>query len=172
MNRLFCFCSDQLQGQVLGAGQDQEPYTFLDMTQSIWAQPNGKLNGAHSWAFSISPPREVTVPSASYSSPMTYPLPPKFSERGSQAHVDYKIVVTVRRRRFSVDSTYAHIVLPFHVPAVTGSDLACSRRSYICLTRSRTFRVCEGRWPIAIEHFHLAQTPTRTDGRSSHASKQ
>jgi hypothetical protein len=99
----------QIQGQILGAGQDLETYTFLNQSLSLWSQPTGKLAGTHSWPFSLTPPRDVTVPVAATASHpashATYQLPPRFSERGSQAHVDYKVVVTVRRRRFSVDST-------------------------------------------------------------------
>lgn len=52
-------------------------------------------------------PREVVIPGNSQTPAKSYPLPPRFSERGSQAHIDYRIVVSVRRRRFSADSTYA-----------------------------------------------------------------
>ena len=35
---------------------------------------------------------------------MVYPLPPKFHEKGIM-YIDYNIVVTVRRGRFSVDTS-------------------------------------------------------------------
>ncbi|VDB85673.1 unnamed protein product [Peniophora sp. CBMAI 1063] len=109
-----------LQGLILGAGQDLEPYTFLSVPETLWAQTNGKISGTYSWTFSINIPREVVIPGNAQTPPRSYPLPPRFSERGSQAHIDYRIVVSVRRRRFSADSTlFTPIVyLPYSIAGV------------------------------------------------------
>ena len=106
----------------MGAGQDLEPYTFLSVSEPLWAQTNGKISGTYSWSFSINVPREVVIPGTAQTPEKSYPLPPRFSERGSQAHIDYRIVVSVRRRRFSADSTYAFTF--FHARMATDlSDL-------------------------------------------------
>ena len=93
----------------MGAGQDLEPYTFLSVSEPLWAQTSGKIAGTYSWTFSISVPREVNISGNTQTPAKSYSLPPRFSERGSQAHIDYRIAVFVRRRRFSADSTYAFV---------------------------------------------------------------
>lgn len=99
--------TESFEKSILGAGQDLEPYTFLSVPETLWAQENGKISGTYSWSFSINVPHEVDIPGNAQTPAKSYPLPPRFSERGSQAHIDYRIVVSVRRRRFSADSTYA-----------------------------------------------------------------
>ena len=79
----------------------QESSTFLDMSQ-ILAKPSGKLSGEFSYPFKFVLPDDVTIFESNWV--MVYPVPPKFHEKGIM-YIDYKIVVTVRRGRFSVDNS-------------------------------------------------------------------
>ncbi|KAI0254027.1 hypothetical protein BJV78DRAFT_1280438 [Lactifluus subvellereus] len=79
----------------------QEPHVFLEMSQ-ILAQPAGKLLGKHSHPFRFVLPNEVTVDESNWA--MVYPLPPRFHEKGI-LYIDYKIIVTVRRGKFSMDNS-------------------------------------------------------------------
>ena len=68
----------------------------------ILAQPAGKLSGRHSHPFRFILPNEVNVDESNWA--MVYPLPPKFHEKGI-LYIDYKIIVTVRRGKFSLDNS-------------------------------------------------------------------
>jgi hypothetical protein len=65
-------------------------------------QPSGKLSGKHSHPFSFVFPKDVTIHEPD--GPTVHPLPPKFHEKGI-LYIDYKVVVTVRRGKFSVDNS-------------------------------------------------------------------
>ncbi|KAI0255040.1 hypothetical protein BJV78DRAFT_1359029 [Lactifluus subvellereus] len=79
----------------------QEPHVFLEMSR-ILVQSSGKLAGKHSHPFSFNLPNDVTVDESNWA--MVYPLPPKFHEKGI-LYIDYKIIVTVRRGKFSLDNS-------------------------------------------------------------------
>lgn len=85
-------------------GQDEE--LFLDITEPVWtpASPSeGKLVGQHTFPFSITIPRDVTIAPAPKAEPKSFPLPPTFSERASPAYIDYRLFLTVRRGRLRVN---------------------------------------------------------------------
>ena len=71
------------------------------MSQSL-AKPSGKLSGQISYPFKFVLPDDVTIYESNWA--MVYPVPPKFHEKGIM-YIDYKIVVTVRRGRFSADNS-------------------------------------------------------------------
>ena len=83
-----------------------QPEVFLETTQTLWSQSSGKLQGSYAWTFSISIPSTVTMAEGRNTPHRTYPLPPRFSERGSVAHIDYKLIVTIRRGMLAFNSTY------------------------------------------------------------------
>jgi len=80
----------------------QEPRPFLELSQTLKKQSSGKLSGKLSLPFTFVIPDDVTIDESNWA--MVYPLPPKFHEKGFM-YIDYKIVVTVRRGMFSVDSS-------------------------------------------------------------------
>ncbi|THH15562.1 hypothetical protein EW146_g4934 [Bondarzewia mesenterica] len=92
-----------IQAGTTALGQQQE--VFLETSQTIWSQPSGKLQGFHSWTFSISIPTTVSLPEPRNPQPRVFHLPPRFSERGGLVHIDYKISVTVKRGMLAVNST-------------------------------------------------------------------
>ncbi|TCD63202.1 hypothetical protein EIP91_005841 [Steccherinum ochraceum] len=84
----------------------QEEVTFLDISDTLYdakaangAKPKGKMT----YPFSLKLPSEVSVTAAG--PPTLHPLPPSFSERPSNAYIDYKIVVTAKRGMFRVNQT-------------------------------------------------------------------
>lgn len=82
-----------------------QPEVFLETTQTLWSQSSGKLQGSYAWTFSISIPSTVTMAEGRNTPHRTYPVPPRFSERGSVAHIDYKLIVTIRRGMLAFNST-------------------------------------------------------------------
>jgi hypothetical protein len=62
-------------------------------------QPSGKLGGKHSHPFRFVFPNDVPVPDET----VNFILPPKFHEKGI-LYIDYKIIVMVRRGKFSLDN--------------------------------------------------------------------
>jgi hypothetical protein len=64
-------------------------------------QPSGRLSGKLSYPFKFEIPRDTTVYESDWA--LVYTLPPKFHEKGV-IYIDYKVVVTVRRGKFSVDN--------------------------------------------------------------------
>ncbi|KAI0052246.1 hypothetical protein FA95DRAFT_1569344 [Auriscalpium vulgare] len=82
----------------------QQALDFLNIPQILFAQSSGKLHGTHSWPFAIALPREVTLGN-SMRSAHTFCLPPRFSEPHSFVHIDYRIVATVKRHKFAVNSS-------------------------------------------------------------------
>ncbi|KAK7436992.1 hypothetical protein VKT23_006722 [Stygiomarasmius scandens] len=125
-----------VQGGTTAVGQEE--LLFLDIAQPIWTpdprrKSSDKLEGQHSWNFSITLPRQVVVSqlsgsgsesgsrsrsqSSSASGPPTFNLPPNFSERASPAYIDYKLVVTVKRGTFKANQ----ILSPYfaYVPRTT-----------------------------------------------------
>jgi hypothetical protein len=95
--------SHQLQAGATGVGQRLE--IFLEKSQTLWSQPSGKMQGHYSWPFLIDLPQEVTIATSNNSQTTTFPLPPRFSERGSLAQIEYQLIVTVRRGFLAVNST-------------------------------------------------------------------
>ncbi|KAI9463276.1 hypothetical protein BJY52DRAFT_1254315 [Lactarius psammicola] len=81
----------------------QESSTFLEISRTL-ARPSGKLSGQASYPFKFVLPDDVTIYESNWA--MVYPVPPKFQEKGI-VYIDYKIVVTVRRGRFSADNSLA-----------------------------------------------------------------
>ena len=92
----------QLQAGATGVGQRLD--IFLEKSQTLWSQSSGKLQGHYSWPFLIDLPREVTI-ATSRNSQTVFSLPPRFSERGSLSHIEYKLTMTVRRGFLAVNST-------------------------------------------------------------------
>ncbi|KAF8489462.1 hypothetical protein F5888DRAFT_1808813 [Russula emetica] len=80
----------------------QESHTFLEISKVLIRHQPRKLSGKYSYPFSFVLPDDVRIDESKWV--MVYPLPPKFHEKGS-LFIDYKIVVTVRRGLFSVDSS-------------------------------------------------------------------
>ncbi len=79
----------------------QESTTFLEISRTL-ANPSGKLSGQVSYPFKFVLPDDVTIRESNWA--MVYPVPPRFHEKGVM-YIDYKIVVTVRRGRFSADNS-------------------------------------------------------------------
>ncbi|THU84184.1 hypothetical protein K435DRAFT_733492 [Dendrothele bispora CBS 962.96] len=112
-----------VQGGTTAVGQEE--LLFLDVSQPIWTpdprkKSSEKLEGQHSWNFSLTLPRQVVVSqlsgsgfesgsrgrsqsSSSTSGALSFSLPPNFSERASPAYIDYKLVVTVKRGTFKAN---------------------------------------------------------------------
>jgi hypothetical protein len=65
-------------------------------------QPSGRLSGKLSYPFRFELPKDIIVDESNWA--MAYTLPPKFHEKGI-IYIDYKVVVTVRRGKFSVDNS-------------------------------------------------------------------
>lgn len=87
----------------------QEPLPFLDLSEILWTpSSSSKLVGNLSWPFSITLPKEVSVPEKEKGPAKNFPLPPTFTERASAAYIDYKIIVTVKRGAFKVNQTYVY----------------------------------------------------------------
>ena len=91
----------------------QEELVFLDLNTDLWTPSMNaqgkKLNGRHSWPFSIELPRTVTIPDSSKGGrPSEFNLPPTFTERASPAFIDYRLVVTIKRGGFRVNQVYVH----------------------------------------------------------------
>ncbi|KAI0303668.1 hypothetical protein B0F90DRAFT_1309737 [Multifurca ochricompacta] len=109
-----------LQGETTQLSQ--KPHVFLELSQTLITQPSGKLSGKSSHPFSFILPGDVTIDESNWA--MVYPVPPKFHEKGI-LYIDYKIVVTVRRRLLSVDNTsvLASPVDPLH------ASISCSLTS-------------------------------------------
>lgn len=79
----------------------QESSTFLEVSQTL-ASPSGKLSGQVSYPFKFVLPEDVTIYESNWA--MVYPVPPRFHEKGI-IYIDYKVVVTVRRGKFSGDNS-------------------------------------------------------------------
>ncbi|KAH9003147.1 hypothetical protein EDB86DRAFT_3073627 [Lactarius hatsudake] len=79
----------------------QESSTFLEVSQTL-ASPSGKLSGQVSYPFKFVLPENVTIYESNWA--MVYPVPPRFHEKGI-IYIDYKVVVTVRRGKFSGDTS-------------------------------------------------------------------
>ncbi|KAI9439828.1 hypothetical protein H4582DRAFT_1551445 [Lactarius indigo] len=79
----------------------QESSTFLEVSQTL-ASPLKKLSGQVSYPFKFVLPEDVTIYESNWA--MVYPVPPRFHEKGI-IYIDYKVVVTVRRGRFSGDNS-------------------------------------------------------------------
>ncbi|KZT67457.1 hypothetical protein DAEQUDRAFT_713475 [Daedalea quercina L-15889] len=103
-------------------GQEEE--RFLHISQSLWSNKDpskGKLPaGRSSWPFAIVLPEKIAPAGKSKaSSPAPYPLPPSFSEKGSPAYIDYKLITTVRRGLFKSNQT---LVCPFVYLSVSQAE--------------------------------------------------
>ncbi|KAH9928377.1 uncharacterized protein B0H18DRAFT_1157817 [Fomitopsis serialis] len=102
-------------------GQEEE--RFLYVSQTLWSGKDPSANtlptGRSSWPFEITLPEEITRTSRVKASSPTCPLPPSFSEKGSPAYIDYKLVATVRRGLFKSNQTLA---CPFVYLPVTRAE--------------------------------------------------
>jgi len=105
----------------------QEPHRFLELSQTLTKQSSGKLSGKLSLPFSFVLPDDVTIDESNWA--MVYPLPPKFHEKGYM-YIDYKIVVTVRRGMFSVDSSLMTYIA--YLPeTIAGRPSALREQAYL-----------------------------------------
>jgi hypothetical protein len=80
----------------------QEPGVFLELSNTLVSQSSGKLEGKHSFPFRFVLPADIAIDESTWT--MVYPLPPKFHEKGF-LYIDYKVLVTVKRGKFSVDNS-------------------------------------------------------------------
>jgi hypothetical protein len=91
---------------------------FLDIERDLWTpsiantssgkwKTEARLEGRHSWPFSIELPRTVPIQDpnkqAEFHLPPKFRLPPTFTERTSPVFVDYRLVVTVKLRGLKVN---------------------------------------------------------------------
>ncbi|KAF8815522.1 hypothetical protein BYT27DRAFT_7193253 [Phlegmacium glaucopus] len=91
----------------------QAEIIFLQQTQTLWtptAENGSKLKGKHSWPFSFILEREVQMKDDKNET--MYRIPPNFTERASRAYIDYKLIVTVHRGKWSIDRVTAHFNIP------------------------------------------------------------
>jgi len=110
--------SKKIHAGTTAVGQEEE--RFLDITESVWTPTSpseGKVVGQHTFPFSITIPRDVTIAPVPKAAPKSFPLPPTFSERASPAYIDYRLFVTVRRGRLRVNKQCVPraLYLHFHV---------------------------------------------------------
>ncbi|CAK5269750.1 unnamed protein product [Mycena citricolor] len=125
-----------IRGQIVTGPNEQDRVCFLDLTTPLWIKggstprrenvqtptlPGGKLNGDYHWPFSISLPKEVTLPDpqAKHGSPKTYHLPQTFLERSSRASVFYELFVHLARSTFRGDDKLQTMFV--YVPAIRPS---------------------------------------------------
>lgn len=109
----------QIRGQIITGPQNKDRLYFLDTSTPLWvkgmANPrdsdpvahHGQLSGDYHWPFSISLPKEVTLPDPSGKPPgalKTYHLPQTFLERTTRASVYYELFVHIARSTFRVDN--------------------------------------------------------------------
>ncbi|KII85090.1 hypothetical protein PLICRDRAFT_45202 [Plicaturopsis crispa FD-325 SS-3] len=105
-----------VKGGTTSVGQEEE--VFLEISEDLWTPSMGipgetsspsssKLKGHFSWPFSLTLPRETTLVEKKGSPPVTFALPPTFSERASPAYIDYRIVATIKRPALKVNQTLA-----------------------------------------------------------------
>ncbi|KIJ93581.1 hypothetical protein K443DRAFT_684471 [Laccaria amethystina LaAM-08-1] len=83
-----------LRGRVITSFLDGGSYTFIDHRIPIWhrcGSADGKLVGTYSWPFSFPFPQEVSIPGRS----KTFPAPQTFLERGTNANVQYDLVLHI-----------------------------------------------------------------------------
>ncbi|KAL1752990.1 hypothetical protein FB107DRAFT_250429 [Schizophyllum commune] len=121
-----------VRGQIsIGASA---PFTFLDVSTTLWSREMGdprgegsqslsatKLHGIHTWPFAIPLPRAVTLPVGSPPRERQYQLPANFWERHEPVRVRYYVILQVGRGRWRgdlrlpVEFTY----VPWSVPSPT-----------------------------------------------------
>ncbi|KAF5342241.1 hypothetical protein D9611_001660 [Ephemerocybe angulata] len=83
---------------------------FLNDAQTLWtpSPTSPKLQGKQTWPFEITLPKQVDIKGSKYN------LPPTFTVRGSPVHVDYKLVVQVKRGFFKSNAelmtTFGYLV--------------------------------------------------------------
>lgn len=96
-----------LRGRVITSFLDGGSYTFMDHRVPIWHRSStnktmdGKLVGAHSWPFSFPFPQEVCIPGRESE---TFPAPQTFLERGTNANVQYDLVLRITHGLLRPDS--------------------------------------------------------------------
>ncbi|KAF7374624.1 hypothetical protein MSAN_00347200 [Mycena sanguinolenta] len=123
-----------IRGQIVTGPSPRDHYCFLDISTPLWlkgmpnprdsnAGPsdskfNGKLSGDYHWPFSISLPKEVTLPDPTrrHGEVRTYKLPQTFLERTTRATVFYELCVHVARSTFRVDNNLHTMFV--YVPAI------------------------------------------------------
>jgi hypothetical protein len=76
------------------------------LTTETVAPYREKLHGHYSWPFTLTLPRQVTLPDDTNSSNIarTFFLPPTFLERNTKVSVQYDIHAHIRRGKFRTDS--------------------------------------------------------------------
>ncbi|KAJ7455216.1 hypothetical protein B0H11DRAFT_2161031 [Mycena galericulata] len=119
-----------IRGQIITGPQNQDRLCFLDHSTPLWlkgmanprdasgSQYHGKLSGDYHWPFSISLPKEVTLPdpTGKQGQVRTYHLPQTFLERSTRASVYYELFVHIARSTFRVDSKLQTMFV--YVPAL------------------------------------------------------
>lgn len=63
----------------------------------------GRLYGHHQWPFTFAIPPNVEI-SNSNGPKEVYRTPPSFSERLTSVHIQYQLIVRIRRGKFRIDS--------------------------------------------------------------------
>ncbi|KAJ6624070.1 hypothetical protein B0H10DRAFT_1785291 [Mycena sp. CBHHK59/15] len=120
-----------IRGQIITGPQKQDRVCFLDTSTPLWLKgmPNprepgaaasdshysGKLSGDYHWPFSISLPKEVTLPDKQ-GRVRTFHLPQTFLERTTRASVYYELFVHIARSTFRVDNKLQTMFV--YVPAI------------------------------------------------------
>ncbi|KAF8206140.1 hypothetical protein K438DRAFT_2013934 [Mycena galopus ATCC 62051] len=132
-----------VRGRIVTGLSEQNSYYFLDVTTPLWlkgmpnprdsnpgsrSQFNGKLSGDYHWPFSISLPKEVTLPDPAghQGAVRTYQLPQTFLERTTSVSVLYELYVHVARSTFRVDSNLHTMFV--YVPAIRPDPPTQSRQ--------------------------------------------
>ncbi|KAI0783254.1 hypothetical protein C8Q75DRAFT_836178 [Abortiporus biennis] len=105
-------------GQLTTSATDA--YTFLQIHKELWSvsrgEPpilpsnnaatstfNGKLRGIFRWPFSFTLPANVSIKTPQGRAE-SFRVPPSFSERMSRVHIQYQLIVQIRRGKFRIDS--------------------------------------------------------------------
>lgn len=124
----------QIRGEYLtGANPDQQ-LTFLDLSYPLWSQSegdprsvnasrdinitfghvssvpparfSGRLLGQYTWPFSITLPKEVSVPCGKGKQPQMFALPQTFNERHAKGSINYEVSLRINRGKFQSDHRY------------------------------------------------------------------
>ena len=65
-----------------------------------------KLSGEHSWSFDVELPSSCTLSVRTKNAPISFPLPPSFSEKGAAQFINYDITVSIRKGPLRIESRY------------------------------------------------------------------
>ncbi|EPT01663.1 hypothetical protein FOMPIDRAFT_1085269, partial [Fomitopsis schrenkii] len=89
-----------VSASVTAVGQEEK--IILRVLQVLWSDKEPLVGKPTDWRifpFAIALPAVVSHADKDVTaSPASFPLPPSFSEKGSPAYIDYKLIATVRRR--------------------------------------------------------------------------